>query len=160
MDASRTHRRWVSSEALAAILYTSGTTDRTEGRLPESMPTWSPCDPDPPLDTQFALRKETFLRHPLTHTGMTTAMNIPIAIGAKIPLLPCLNSRRSENLQDVKPTFFRCPSIYMAINRAPHVSSFRLSSIKACVSGAAPLRVEVQEALRNSPGAVSWERLG
>jgi long-chain acyl-CoA synthetase len=34
----------------------------------------------------------------------------------------------------------------MAINRAPHVSSFGLSSIKACVSGAAPLPVEVQEA--------------
>jgi len=34
----------------------------------------------------------------------------------------------------------------MAINQAPNVSSFGLSSIKACVSGAAPLPVEVQEA--------------
>jgi long-chain acyl-CoA synthetase len=38
------------------------------------------------------------------------------------------------------------PSIYMAINQAPNVRSYGLSSIRACISGAAPLPVEVQEA--------------
>jgi long-chain acyl-CoA synthetase len=36
--------------------------------------------------------------------------------------------------------------MYMAINQAPNVRAFGLESIKACVSGAAPLPVEVQEA--------------
>ncbi len=94
--------------------------------------------------------KETFLSViPLTHSyGMTTAMNIPIAMGATILLLPVFELKEVLNtIKTYKPTVFPgVPSIYMAINQAPNVSSFGLSSIKACVSGAAPLPVEVQEA--------------
>jgi long-chain acyl-CoA synthetase len=94
--------------------------------------------------------QETFLSViPLTHSyGMTTAMNIPIAMGATILLLPVFELKEVlKTIKTYKPTVFPgVPSIYMAINQAPHVSSFGLSSIKACVSGAAPLPVEVQEA--------------
>jgi long-chain acyl-CoA synthetase len=36
--------------------------------------------------------------------------------------------------------------MYMAINQTPGVREYRLSSVKACISGAAPLPIEVQEA--------------
>jgi len=63
-------------------------------------------------------------------------------------LLPVFELRQVlQHIKQYKPTIFPgVPSIYMAINQAPNVRSYGLSSIKACISGAAPLPVEVQEA--------------
>ena len=140
----------VSSEDLAAILYTSGTTDEPKGvrlthanLVANALQTrhWIP-------DLRYG--QETFLSVlPLTHSyGMTTAMNIPIAMGATIVLLPVFELKQVlQHIKQFKPTIFPgVPSIYMAINQAPNVRSYGLSSIKACISGAAPLPVEVQEA--------------
>jgi long-chain acyl-CoA synthetase len=151
MDASRERPNVsVSSDDLAAVLYTSGTTDEPKGvclthanLVANALQTrhWIP-------DLQSG--KETFLSViPLTHSyGMTTAMNIPIAMGATMVLLPVFELEQVlSHIKRYKPTIFPgVPSIYMAINGAPGVRSYGLSSIKACISGAAPLPVEVQEA--------------
>jgi long-chain acyl-CoA synthetase len=134
---------------LAAILYTSGTTDEPKGvclthanLVANALQTrhWIP-------DLRWG--KETFLAViPLTHSyGMTTAMNIPIAMGATIVLLPVFELQQVlQHIKQFKPTIFPgVPSVYMAINQAPNVRSYGLSSIKACISGAAPLPIEVQE---------------
>jgi long-chain acyl-CoA synthetase len=139
----------ISPQDLAAILYTSGTTDEPKGvclthhnLVANALQTrhWIP---------NIDFGKETFLSVlPLTHSyGMTTAMNIPIALGATIVLLPVFElDQVLEHIQQYKPSIFPgVPSIYMAINGAPKVRSYGLSSIKACVSGAAPLPIEVQE---------------
>jgi long-chain acyl-CoA synthetase len=151
MDAPRTPPEVeVFTEDLAAILYTSGTTDEPKGvclshnnLVANALQTrhWIP-------DLHYG--QETFLSViPLTHSyGMSTAMNIPIAMGATILLLPVFELKQVlEHIKQYKPTILPgVPSIYMAINQAPDVYSYGLSSIKACVSGAAPLPVEVQEA--------------
>jgi long-chain acyl-CoA synthetase len=79
---------------------------------------------------------------------MTSAMNIPIAMGATMLLLPVFEMDQVlQHIKQYKPTIFPgVPSIYMAINQTPNVHSYGLSSIKGCISGAAPLPVEVQEA--------------
>jgi len=151
MDAPRTPPEVeVVTEDLAAILYTSGTTDEPKGvclshgnLVANALQTrhWIP-------DLHYG--QETFLSViPLTHSyGMSTAMNIPIAMGATILLLPVFELKQVlEHIKQYKPTILPgVPSIYVAINQAPDVYSYGLSSIKACVSGAAPLPVEVQEA--------------
>jgi long-chain acyl-CoA synthetase len=140
----------VSSEDLAAILFTSGTTDEPKGvclshgnLVANALQTrhWIP---------NISYGQEIFLSViPLTHSyGMTTAMNIPIAMGATILLLPVFELEQVlQHIKQYRPTIFPgVPSIYMAINQAPNVVSYGLSSLKACVSGAAPLPIEVQEA--------------
>jgi long-chain acyl-CoA synthetase len=75
-------------------------------------------------------------------------MNMPIALGATLVLLPTFDTVEVlEHIRDHKVTLFPgVPSMYMALNQAPNVRSYGLSSVKACISGAAPLPIEVQEA--------------
>jgi long-chain acyl-CoA synthetase len=140
----------VNSEDLAAILFTSGTTDEPKGvclthanLVANALQTrhWIP---------EITYGEETFLAVlPLSHCyGMTTLMNIPIVIGATIVLLPVFELQQVlDHIKTHKPTIFPgVPSIYAAINHAPRLRGYGLDSIKACISGAAPLPVEVQEA--------------
>lgn len=140
----------VTLDMLAAIVFTSGTTDRPKGAclthrnlVANTMQTrhWVP-------DIEYG--EETLLAVlPLCHSyGMTTAMNLPILIGATIVLLPKFDVQNVlDNIKRYGPTIFPgVPAMYTAINLAPHVRTYGLDSIKACISGAAPLPVEVQEA--------------
>ncbi len=139
----------VKPSDLAVIVFTSGTTDEPKGvclshanLVANAMQTrhWVP---------DITYGEETFLSViPFVHSyGMTAAMNIPITLGATMILLPVFELNQVlENIKKYKPTLFPgVPSMYTAINHAKNVRSYGLSSIKACISGAAPLPIEVQE---------------
>jgi long-chain acyl-CoA synthetase len=86
---------------------------------------------------------------PFSHSyGMTAAMNVPIALGAKIVILPSfVTIDVLKHIKRYKPTLFPgVPTMYMAINQFSGVRKYGIKSVKACISGAAPLPVEVQEA--------------
>jgi len=54
-----------------------------------------------------------------------------------------------ELIHKERPTLFPgVPTMYVAVNNAPDVEKYDLSSIKVCISGAAPLPVEVQSSLK------------
>lgn len=140
----------VGSHDLAAILYTSGTTDKPKGVCLTHANLVANT-----LQTRHWIQELQYGEEvclsvvPLTHSyGMTNAMNIPIALGATIILLPVFELEQVlAHIKKYKPTLFPgVPSMYMAINEASHVRSYGLDSIKACISGAAPLPIEVQEA--------------
>ncbi len=139
----------VQSEDLAAILFTSGTTDVPKGvclshynLVANTLQTrhWIP-------DLKYG--QEVCLSVlPIIHSyGLINAMSLPIALGGTMILLPVFDTQEVlEHIRDYKVSIFPgVPSMYTAINHFPNAREYGLSSIKACVSGAAPLPIEVQE---------------
>ncbi|MGB4681721.1 MAG: long-chain fatty acid--CoA ligase [Dethiobacteria bacterium] len=85
---------------------------------------------------------------PFFHSyGMSTSMNLALVTKAKLITVPRFQIGEILKLiHKERPTLFPgVPSMYVAINNAPDVHKYDLSSIKVCISGAAPLPVEVQK---------------
>jgi len=101
---------------------------------------------------------------PLYHSfAMTTCMNMDTLVGAAMLLVP--NPRDLEdvlkNITKHKPTYYPgVPAMYVAINNYPDLSKYDISSIKACVSGAAGLPPEVQKRFQKLTGARLAEGYG
>ncbi len=79
--------------------------------------------------------------------GMTVAMSFALYNGGHLIIVP--NPRPIDHVMDIiqreKCTIFPgVPAMYIGIINHPQVDNYDLHSIKACISGAAPLPVEVQ----------------
>lgn len=94
--------------------------------------------------------------------GMTTVMNLSINLGGSMVLVPRFNPEEVlEVIQKQKPTYFPgAPTMYIALLNHPKVKEYDLSSIVACISGSAPLPVEVQEKFEKLTGARIVEGYG
>ncbi|MBI5302294.1 MAG: long-chain fatty acid--CoA ligase [Chloroflexi bacterium] len=101
---------------------------------------------------------------PLYHSyAMTVCMNFGIAIGATLILIP--NPRELEHvLKSIdrhQPTMFPgVPTMYVAINNFKDLAKYNVRSIKACISGAAGLPVQVQQKFQELTGARLVEGYG
>jgi long-chain acyl-CoA synthetase len=85
---------------------------------------------------------------PIFHSyGLTTAMNVPVSLGAAMILKPQFQVLDIlKTIWRYQPTIFPgVPSMYMAINNFRGARKYGIRSIKACISGSEPLPVEVQE---------------
>ncbi|MEK7326158.1 MAG: AMP-binding protein, partial [Chloroflexota bacterium] len=140
----------VSPDDLAVIQYTSGTIGAPKGVMlshrnlvANTLQTrhWLP---------QAKEGRERFLCClPFSHAyGMTTALNCGISLGATLILKPTFEvADVLKTIKRERPTIFPgIPRMYVAINNYPGIRKYGISSIKACLSGSAPLPVEVQEA--------------
>ncbi len=140
----------ISYKQLANINYTSGTTDSPKGVCLTHHNLVSNALQIRHWVHDLEYGREVMLSVlPFLHSyGMTTAMNVPVSMAATMVILSVFDvSQVLEHIKQYKPTLFPgVPSMYTLINQAPNVRSYGLSSIKACISGAAPLPVEVQEA--------------
>ena len=103
---------------------------------------------------------------PLFHVyGMVAGMNFALAAGASMVMVP-----NPRDLHDVlgtikkyRPTIFPgVPTLYNAINNHPDVVAGKidLSSIKACISGSAPLLRETKEKFEALSEGVVFEGYG
>jgi long-chain acyl-CoA synthetase len=85
---------------------------------------------------------------PLFHAFGMLSMNVGISIGAKLPLVPNPRDLRNvlRQIARERVSFFPgVPRMYVALNESPMTASFDLRSVRACVSGAAPLPKAVAE---------------
>ncbi|MGE5643163.1 MAG: alpha/beta fold hydrolase [Byssovorax cruenta] len=140
----------VSPEDLAAIIYTGGTTAQSKGVMLSHRNLVANA-----LQTRHWLPEavegsERFLCVvPFFHSyGLTAALNVPVAIGAAMILKPQFQTLDVlKTIRRYRPTIFPgSPNMYVAINSFRGVRKYGIQSIKACISGSAPLPVEVQEA--------------
>jgi long-chain acyl-CoA synthetase len=100
---------------------------------------------------------------PLFHVyGMTTVMNLGISMAAEIILVPKFDVKQILALIDKwKPTMFPgAPTMYIALINHPDLKKYDLSSIEACVSGSAPLPLEVQQRFEQLTGGRLVEGYG
>ena len=100
---------------------------------------------------------------PLFHIyGMVTVLHFSVLTGSAMVLLPRFETEKVLNaINRYRPAFFPgVPTMYVAINNFPEVKKYDLRSIKACVSGAAPLPVEVQQEFEKLTGGKLVEGFG
>lgn len=140
----------VSTDDPAVIIYTGGTTAEPKGVLLSHRNLVANTIQTRHWIPEAHEGKERFLCVlPFSHSyGMTTGMNVPVALGATLIVKPRFEVKDTlETIRRLRPTIFPgVPQMYLAISNFPGVRKYGIKSVKACISGAAPLPVEVQEA--------------
>ncbi len=167
--AGKRANRQVKSSDLALFQYTGGTTGVSKAAMSThraliantlQMRAWLSGSGVPG-------NQEIFLGAiPMFHAfGMVAVLNFAISIGAKIVLVP--NARDIpdvlDNINMFKPTLFMgVPALYNAINNHPLVKEGKvdLRSIRACVSGSAPLPPAVKQEFERLSGGKLLEGFG
>ncbi|MGM9924567.1 MAG: long-chain-fatty-acid--CoA ligase [Bacillus sp. (in: firmicutes)] len=79
--------------------------------------------------------------------GMTTVLVLTVMEGHRMILLPKFDTATTlKTIHKQRPTLFPgAPTIYIALLNHKDVMKYDLSSIDSCISGSAPLPLEVQE---------------
>jgi long-chain acyl-CoA synthetase len=103
---------------------------------------------------------------PLFHVyGMVAGMNFALASAASMVMVPNARDLHDvlENIKKFRPTIFPgVPTLYNALNNHPDVVSgkYDLTSIRACLSGSAPLMRETKERWEALSGGKLFEGFG
>jgi long-chain acyl-CoA synthetase len=152
------------STDLAVLQYTGGTTGTPKGAmLTQANLVANVRQIVTRVSTVMLGQERALLVLPLFHVfAMTSGMNFCIAIGAEIVLLPRFDVNEVlATIQKVKPTLFPgVPTIYTALNNAASQGKHDLSSIRFCISGGAPLPVEVRSRFEQLTGCTLVEGYG
>ncbi|MDP6290339.1 MAG: long-chain fatty acid--CoA ligase [Arenicellales bacterium] len=149
---------------IAVLQYTGGTTGRpkgamlTQGNLSANvsqMLLWY-VDLNPGEEKVLGIL-------PFFHVfAMTAVMNFAVAAGAQMILLPRYELGQTlATINKKKPTIFPAvPTIYAAINQSPDLPKYDLSTVRYCISGGAPLPLEVKETFERLTGCRLVEGYG
>ncbi len=149
----------------ACFLYTGGTTGVPKGAELTHSNLMANCVACRHWMHDIQETKEVVLTAlPLYHSyGMTTCMNLAVYSAAAMLLIP--NPRDyadiMKNINKHHPTLFPgVPTQYVAFNNFPGIEKYDVSSIRACMSGASGLPVQVQKRFQELTGARLVEGYG
>ena len=94
--------------------------------------------------------------------GMTAVLILSVMQAQKMILLPKFDVVTTlKTIDKMHPTLFPgAPTIYIGLLNHPDLKKYNLSSIKACISGSAPLPVEVQQKFEDVTGGKLVEGYG
>ena len=149
---------------LAVLQYTGGTTGVPKGAMLTHYNVVANVDQAVLwcYKTEFGIEKMVGVL-PFFHVfAMTAVMNLSVRAGLEIIALPRFDLDQTLKLVDkYKPHFLPAvPAIYSAINNHKDLASFDLKSLRYCISGGAPLPVEVKKKFESNTGCVVSEGYG
>ncbi len=154
----------IKPEDRALFLYTGGTTGVSKGAVLQHRNLVANMYQVKAWCTDYEDGKEVILGVlPFFHSyGLTTILNLGLLNGGKLVLLPRFVLEDAlKTIDKQKPTLFPgVPTIYVAINNAPNLEKYDIKSIRVCISGAAPLPVEVQQQFEKNTGGKLVEGYG
>ncbi|WP_026690595.1 AMP-binding protein [Alteribacter aurantiacus] len=152
------------SEDLALLQYTGGTTGVAKGVMLTHY--------NLVANTTQALRWMHQINHgnevilcalPFFHVyGMTVGMNFSIMDRSKMVIMPRFDTTQTlKAIAKQKVTIFPgAPTMYIGLINDPKVNNYDLSSVNVCISGSAPLPVEVQQRFETITGGKLSEGFG
>jgi len=154
----------VGLDDLALLQYTGGTTGVAKGVMlshrnilanAAQIDAWIP---------DLRRGQERFISIlPFFHVfGMTVALNFPLYTGSTIILVPKFDLNDFvKTLQKTRPTLFPgVPTIFVGIVNHEKIGAFDLSSIRFCITGSAPMPVEVLRKFEELTGSIIIEGYG
>lgn len=149
---------------VAVLQYTGGTTGRPKGAMLSHANVSANMEQMRTFFHSADLGRERILcMLPFFHVfAMTCAQNLAVLIGAQMVLLPRFEIKQLlDTIARTKPTIFPgVPTLYTAINNAPDIARYDLSSIRHCISGGAPLPIEVKQEFERKSGCSLVEGYG
>ncbi len=153
----------VEPQDVAVIQYTGGTTGQPKGATLTHANLSANCAQSIHHLGEHPGAQRLIGVLPLFHVfAMTAVMNYSIACGAELVLLPrfelaglmkSVRARRATSLHAV-------PTIFNAVNHAPAAVRGDISSLEFCISGGAPLPVEVKQTFERLTGCKVVEGYG
>jgi long-chain acyl-CoA synthetase len=143
---------------VATLVYTGGTTGLSKGAMLSHHNISSNIRQVVPCITFFERGRDGVMCIlPFFHSFGLVAMNFGIAQAGKLVLLPRFEVHMTlKQLDKEKPSFFPgVPRLFVALNEAPETAKYDLKSVKACISGAAPLPRAVAEKFHRVTGGAN-----
>jgi long-chain acyl-CoA synthetase len=151
-------------EDIALLQYTGGTTGSPKGVMLTHKNLISNTAMSEAWLYKAKLGEESMLGIvPFFHVyGMTVCMILSIKMACKMILLPKFDAVTTlKTIHKQRPTLFPgAPTIYIGLLNHPDLEKYDLSSIEACISGSAPLPLEVQDKFEEVTGGKLVEGYG
>ena len=149
---------------IAVLQYTGGTTGTPKGAMLTHANLTVNCQQGAAWATNLKSGQErTLAVLPFFHVfAMTAVMNFALQEGAEIVMMPRFVLDDALRLIDkTKPTVMPgVPTMFIAMLNHPKLDSFDLSSLKYCLSGGAPLPIDVKERFEEVTGCKVVEAYG
>jgi long-chain acyl-CoA synthetase len=153
-----------SPDDVAVLQYTGGTTGTPKGAmLSHANLAANSAQMLVHVGAERAVQERTIGVLPMFHVfALTTVLNFTIEIAAEMVLLPRFDLKQLlATIRRTKPTqFFGVPTIYVAMNAVPKDEMPDFSSLRCCISGGAPLPLEVRQAFEVQTGCRVVEGYG
>ncbi len=150
---------------VAVLQYTGGTTGTPKGAMlthanlsinVQQAAAW--------CEGHFAAGEERFLCViPFFHVfAMTGLMNFAVSLAAQMIMVPRFELKQALKLFDeTKPTIMMgVPTLFNALAKAPNIKKHDLRHLKFCISGGAPLPIEVRREFEGVSGCTLIEGYG
>jgi malonyl-CoA/methylmalonyl-CoA synthetase len=150
----------LGAEALAAILYTSGTTGRSKGAM---LTRGNLASNAAALAAAWRFTASDVLLHvlPLFHVhGLFAALNTVLASGSSLLLHGGFDARQALRYFPAVTVFMGVPTYYTRLLQLPELDRASSANIRLFVSGSAPLSVATYAQFEHRTGQAILERYG